>query len=387
MKILILHQAPFKKMRYDRVIDHHQQQVVYIGLAKHLDDLPAELPCKKIVLPPAAEHNLVAEVLARVNADDDYTSLLALSEYGILEACEIRAALGLSGPSYEQIARVRDKVKMKQRIAARGTLRYPRFIASPLQIAQAGWHGKTITKPRDGASSQGVILHQDFLTAVAYLEEKSGWENHELEEFIDAPLYHFDGVVINGEVQHLLASRYINSPLAYLDGVPVGSFQVALKDTFRQFINEVIAALGIVRGCFHIEAFYDGETCIFLEAANRLGGARIVETHQLKTGVHLPSEEISDLLGLPHQQHSSASQQFFGFLLYPSHFLNETGKLIIPEEIKESSHLISFQRGEVDASEVTYNEDRLPLSLVASADTPDQLHSFLTRCLAEITIN
>lgn len=385
MKILILHQAPFKKMRYDHVIDHQQHQVTYIGLAKHLSDLPEALRYQKIVLPPASEQNLVSEVLARVSPSDDYSSLLALSEYGILEACHIREELGLAGPSYEQIEVVRDKVKMKQRIAARGTLRYPRFIDAPEQVIQGGWTGKTISKPRDGASSQGITLHESFAAAVEYVEDKPGWNNYELEEFIDAPLYHFDGVVIAGEVQHLLASRYINSPLEYLSGVPVGSFQVVLNDTFRRFIDEVIAALGIVRGCFHIEAFYDGETCIFLEAANRLGGARIVETHRSRTGVHLPSVEISDYLALPLPRQQPASTHYFGFLLYPAHHLLDSQTLNIPEGILSSPHLVSFQRTGAQADILTYNEDLLPLSLIVRAETPHQLQLFLQRCLTEIS--
>lgn len=162
MKILILHQAPFKKMRYDHVIDHQQHQVTYIGLAKHLSDLPEALRYQKIVLPPASEQNLVSEVLARVSPSDDYSSLLALSEYGILEACHIREELGLAGPSYEQIEVVRDKVKMKQRIAARGTLRYPRFIDAPEQVIQGGWTGKLSASRVTGLRVRGSPCMKAF---------------------------------------------------------------------------------------------------------------------------------------------------------------------------------------------------------------------------------
>ncbi|WAT10791.1 ATP-grasp domain-containing protein [Rouxiella badensis] len=385
MKILILHQAPFKKMRYDLVIDHQQHQVTYIGLQQHLNDLPEALHLQKIVLPPGSENALVSAVLARVSPSDGYASLLALSEYGILEACQIRAELGIPGPSYQQIERVRDKVKMKQRIAEQGTLRYPRFIETPEQVAGGGWAGKTISKPRDGASSQGIVLHDSFSQAVAHLESTTGWANYELEEFIEAPLYHFDGVVVAGEVKHLLASRYINSPLKYLAGVPVGSFQVALNDIFRTFIDQVIGALEIRRGCFHIEAFYDGRACIFLEAANRLGGARIVETHQFRTGVHLPSVEISDYLALPAPRHQPDSTQYFGFVLYPAHQAQDAKTLSIPESLLCSPHLVSFQRGGGQTGTLTYNEDLLPLSLIARADSPQRLQLFLQRCLTEIS--
>lgn len=381
MKILILHQAPFKKMRYDLAIDHQIHQVTYIGLDKHIADLPVSLECSKIILPSAAEQDLVNQVLEKVSSEDRFEALIALSEYGILEACHIRAKLGIEGPDYQQIEVVRDKVKMKQRIAKAGTLRYPRFIDDPRQLLQAGWRGKTISKPRDGASSQGIILHNSLALAAEHLNMKQGWDNYELEEYIEAPLYHFDGVVVAGEVQHLVVSRYLNTPLAYLAGEPVGSSQIDLNGYFQQFVRQVVAALGISRGCIHLEAFYDGDTCVFLEAANRMGGARIVETHQLRTGIHLPSVELSDYLDLNIPAPQPASEGYFGFVLYPGHLMSNNTRLVLPASILNSPHLVSVQHNDTPVEQLTYNEELLPLSLIAKADTPEKLQCFLEQCM------
>ncbi|KWK06574.1 ATP-grasp domain-containing protein [Burkholderia stagnalis] len=384
MKILILHQAPFKKMRYDLVLDHREHALTYIGLDKHLRDLPAGLPCRRIALSPDAEHDLVQAVLTHVSPDDGFHAVIALSEYGILEACRIRTALGIAGPAYEQIELVRDKVKMKQRIAEAGVIRYPRFIERPEDVPGRKWHGRTISKPRDGASSRGIVVHDSFEQAIDYLECQHGWAGHEIEEYIDAPLYHFDGVVVDGKIEHFLASRYINTPLAYLSGEPVGSFQVAPNPVFETFSRQVVEALGIRHGCIHIEAFFNGEACIFLEAANRLGGARIVETHQLRTGVHLPSIELSDYLKLPAPAARAASSSYYGFLLYPGHHRHERPELAVPDDVAQSPLLVELQRNDLPAEQLTYDEALIPLSLVARADSPEQLEHFLCHCLQRI---
>ncbi|MDN7855553.1 acetyl-CoA carboxylase biotin carboxylase subunit family protein [Burkholderia cepacia] len=384
MKILILHQAPFKKMRYDLTLDHREHDLTYIGLDKHLRDLPTALACRRIVLPPEAEDDLVRSVLACVSPDDRFQSVIALSEYGILEACRIRAALGIAGPSYEQIELVRDKVKMKRRIAEVGSIRYPRFIETPGQVAERKWQGRTISKPRDGASSRGIVVHDSFDAALDHVERLNGWDSHEIEEYIDAPLYHFDGVVVNGELDHFLPSRYLNTPLAYLSGEPVGSFQVASNPIFDAFCRQVVEALEIRHGCIHIEAFFDGQTCIFLEAANRLGGARIVETHQLRTGVHLPSIELSDYLQLPAPAAHAASPAYYGFLLYPGHHRADLPELVVPDDVAHSPLLIELQRNDGPVEQLTYDEAQIPLSLVARADSPEQLEHFLCHCLKHI---
>ncbi|KFG98305.1 hypothetical protein GQ56_0104400 [Burkholderia paludis] len=384
MKILILHQAPFRKMRYDLVLDHRAHELTYIGLDKHLRDLPDELACRRIALPPDAEDDLVQAVLARVSPGDGFRSVIALSEYGILEACLIRAALGIAGPAYEQIELVRDKVKMKRRIAEAGSIRYPRFIERAEDVPARRWSGRTISKPRDGASSRGIVVHDSFDAAIDHLERHDGWESHEIEEYVDAPLYHFDGVVVDGRVEHFLPSRYLNTPLAYLSGEPVGSFQVAHNPIFDTFARQVVDALGIRHGCIHLEAFFDGETCIFLEAANRLGGARIVETHRLRTGVHLPSVELSDYLQLPAPAPDASSPAYYGFLLYPGHHRPDLPELVVPDDIVRSPLLIELQRNDRPVEQLTYDEAQIPLSLVARADSPEQLEHFLGHCLQRI---
>ena len=61
--------------------------------------------------------------------------------------------------------------------------------------------------------------------------------------------------------------------------------------------HRVLAAVGIRNGSFHLEAIEAPDALVFLEVGNRVGGADVVATFELATGVHLPSEELRILIG------------------------------------------------------------------------------------------
>jgi hypothetical protein len=87
----------------------------------------------------------------------------------------------------------------------------------------------------------------------------------------------------------------------------------------------VLTAVGIRNGSFHLEAIDDGDL-VFLEVGNRVGGADVVPTFELATGVHLSSEELRILIdGVPSRPfgatlpHTQTDGHWHGWFVFPGH--------------------------------------------------------------------
>src|SRR5262245_8879028 len=120
MKILILHRIPYHKIQYERGIDHSLHDVVYVGTAAALDNIPKELRCTKIVRPGAQSASQEILKMAGNGLINTPDLVISLSEYELLEAARVREALGVPGPSFDQVCLVRDKILMKEAVARAG---------------------------------------------------------------------------------------------------------------------------------------------------------------------------------------------------------------------------------------------------------------------------
>ncbi|GHF15459.1 ATP-grasp domain-containing protein [Streptomyces morookaense] len=391
MRILVVHQVPYRKMPYHLGLDHDRHEVTYIGHPDRMADLPEGLRCRRLEL--ASGEDLVAGVIARTSPDDGFEHVLALSEFGILQAWHIRRHLGLDGPSRERIERVRDKVSMKAALAESG-IRHPRFVAEPGPGEPLPWTGRTVIKPRQGASSEGVTVHATAAEALTAYRELADRREHQLEEYIDGAILHADGLVGDGALVDLAVSRYVNKPVDYLGGAPLGSHQVAdPRGDYRDFAERVVKALEIESGCLHLEFFEtdDGEL-VFLEVANRMGGAGVVNAHLRHSGIHLPSHEIAIRLGLERPEAAEPTGRYHGWLAVPGHHLGPgtVGSVGVPEELREHpcvDALFTLAPGKPLPDHVTYHEWLVPVFIEASHSDPAQLEAFLRQCARDIAVS
>jgi len=115
-----------------------------------------------------------------------------------------------------------------------------------------------------------------------------------LERFVPGDVYHVDSVVSESEVVFANVSKYGKPPMNVAQGGGVfTTFTVQRGGEedggLRQINQDLIAALGLVRGVAHAEfirAHSDGEF-YFLECAARVGGAYINEMVEAASGVNL----------------------------------------------------------------------------------------------------
>lgn len=393
MNILILHRVPYARIDYQRGINHSEHQVTYIGKQAIIDSLPAQLPCTAVVRPGTAD--TFDEVQAWLDQHPQhFDRIISMSEYELLDAARLREAYGIPGASVAQVLLTRNKLLMKDAVAAHG-LRVPRYLAALDFLAQpqaCPWRGKTVIKPHSGASSVDVTVHDSVPHAFDALSGRLAdgaltAQAFEVEQFIDGPVRHFDGLIQNGKLYAITASEYVGTCLAYMEhGQPLGSFQIEITPALQQWVERVLAAVQISNGTFHLEAIMDGDDPVFLEVGNRVGGADVVATFEMATGVHLPSLELRTYLSdaaLPERlicptdrQPSFAWFVFAGHTQADPHFHGLTGA----ERFRDHPAVIQWHALASGAGlprHVTYSAHEAPLTGIVEFGQAKQAQAWL----------
>ncbi|HEV3156063.1 MAG TPA: hypothetical protein VGZ00_01830 [Candidatus Baltobacteraceae bacterium] len=395
MNILILHRIPYAKIDYHRGVAHDRHDVTYVGTASALATIPAHLRAQKIERPGLL--SAADEILARPDImRRQFDRVISLSEYELADAARLRERFGVPGPTFSDVERVRNKVVMKHAVAAAG-LRVPRFVRLDDFLrdpARAAWDGTTVLKPVDGASSEDLLILPSLQeTHARIFERRTGiarldgdyprYDRFEIEEFVDGPILHIDGLVEEERLLTCVASRYVGTCAAYARGIPFGSVQIDDDLDLRSWTASVLSAVGITRGSFHLEAIeHDGEL-VFLEVAHRVGGADVVATFELATGIHLPSAELALILDehkrrLPTQRRS---QESYGWFVVPGHHLPTTHARVIGHERFITSPMM-LRWNQLDESRplprtITYQALEVPAAGVVRGASSKELAGFL----------
>lgn len=237
------------------------------------------------------------------------------SEDDVLRAARLRRRLGLPGQSEESAVAYRDKLTMKQTLQLAG-IRVPAMtpLVRPSDLLDfADKFGlPVVVKPARGMGSAGVRFLTGpgdvtrFLESGAMPAAPRGTERWMAEEFIDGPLFHVDGVTVDGTVLHCWPARYSsgNAQAAQASSI-LSSILLAPEDPFTSvlqgFAARVHAALPAppFPTSFHLEAWIGADgTPILCEVACRTGGGPVAATYQNAFGVHLSKENLRGQCGL-----------------------------------------------------------------------------------------
>ncbi|GGQ69986.1 ATP-grasp domain-containing protein [Couchioplanes azureus] len=398
MRILILHRITDEVVRYADGIDFGAHDVTFVGTPERLATLPAHLPGERIARPGLGDTD--TEVLTAIAGRARPDLVIAQSEYDLIAAARVRQALGVPGDHEADVAPIRDKVVMKA-AAARAGLRVPRFLPLPQALSDASavaWRGRTVLKPLDGASSQDVRV---FDTAAAALEtvRREGLpadgdpDRFEIEEFVDGPIIHVDGLVAAGNPVAVQASRYVGTCLGYAEGRPLGSVQIDTTPDAAAWTAACLDAVGIHTGPFHLEGIETPDGPVFLEVAGRFGGAGVAETFALATGVHLPSMQLrvlSDGPGARPDVRPSDPGARYGWFIWPGHRLGAQHCTVGGTDDFRRDPVVRrwVQRadGEPISQTLSYADSDVPLAgIVGPAPTP-VLERFLRDMFATVRV-
>ncbi len=250
----------------------------------------------------------------RSAARHDVGLVASSSEDDVLRAARLRERLGLPGQSVASALALRDKYVMKRQARASG-LAVPEFAAvdAPGDLLDfVATHGyPVVVKPRRGAASVGVRRLRDGADLDVFLrggdlpaapERRDEWL---VETYVDATMYHVDGVMAGGVLLHSWPSRYGSGNAEALWSAAVITSTLLAPDdpvtpVLQQFAARVARALpaGPMPTSFHLEAWVDADgPPILCEIASRTGGGPIAATYRAAFGPHLSRESLRGQAG------------------------------------------------------------------------------------------
>jgi biotin carboxylase len=318
--IIVISNRGFAAFRHDLVIDPGGVRFVGVFSAhdvKNVSESVREILAESHVLPcgkadaSVAESSYVdperaREVVGRIVADPaaGEVTLHSFDERNLLLAADLRAEFGLPGLRRADVLPFRDKILMKERVAAAG-IRVPRFgrydAAADFEKITGEVGLPFILKPVDGNSADGVY-QIDSPDDFAALPGDFG-RPYEYEEFVDGQIFSVNIVtrdrrsVFAGVTEYLVNSSAVregrvNADINLIDTDPRVAPMIA-------FTEAVLDALGRPDGASHLELFRtpDGEL-VFLEVAARFKGLAGVAAMQRNYGVALVNLALEIEAGL-----------------------------------------------------------------------------------------
>ncbi|HLB43201.1 MAG TPA: ATP-grasp domain-containing protein [Gammaproteobacteria bacterium] len=402
MNILILHRIPYYKIEYHRGIDHAKHHVVYIGTAENIANLPENLSCQKIIR--AGKKDIENEIVDYIKQSPyPFDRIISLSEYELMTAAKLRELFNVEGPKPLEVELVRNKLTMKTALANAG-IKVPAFASLESLLSNKAFShvGKVVIKPIDGASSKDVILCKNVEYAIKTVQQGNtgiteldqrlkSLDAYEIEAFIEGKIFHIDGLVQNGKLVGCLASQYVGTCLDYAKGKPLGSVQIATTITMQEWTQRCIEAVQIKNGSFHLEAIESSEGLVFLEIANRVGGADVVKTFELATSIHLPSCELKFMLGEDSMKTNIKQSSYcYGWFVFPGHQLvSGFAKTINSHQCKHHRFILNWYELQEDQpcqKHITYQPHEVPIAGIVKGNDSQELIQFLQHMFNRVSV-
>jgi hypothetical protein len=322
VRVLIINRWGDDFADYGRYIDHSTHRVTYVTIPAHASRVPAGTRHVEFVEDMAHTDRVLTAVEQCRKAVGEFDRVLALSEFDLLTAANVRGIYSVSGLDTEATLSFRDKPRMKEILGAAG-VRVPRFrlIRTPEEVVSFidELTGDVIVKPQTGAASVGCIFlsrRMDVGAALAGLDLR----DYEAEEFLSGPIWHVDGLMYQGELGYGRASRYLNTCYDFAHGRFLGSVVQAgpEADEVVAFARGCLQVLGLQSGAFHLEIIETLSGLAFLEVGARVGGGEIPFVFRDVYGIDLVGDWIRMELGeepctVPGRNHAEHG----GFLMIP----------------------------------------------------------------------
>ncbi|MBN8211836.1 MAG: ATP-grasp domain-containing protein [Xanthomonadales bacterium] len=299
MKILLLNiwqDFPFNR----NLLNDEEHEIWHVcdpnGL-RYVRNYVSEDEVSGITLPTGEDPRELLMALQSVYREFPFERVVALDERTVLPAAYIRDVFNIPGPRVAEVEPFRNKRTMKEILAKKG-IRVIRDLDP--STFESGAFTPCVIKKIDGTASGGVHLCP---TLADYEKHRGDLAHGSLfEEFVEGDIFHVDGA--------FKATGIVSMPHAYIStcyhhyvlGQPVGSVgmeESPLKQRLNQFAHEVIAALPLREGIFHMEIIRTADDeLIFLEVACRIGGGEVYRNFADVYNFNLLEFSIQSQLGL-----------------------------------------------------------------------------------------
>jgi D-alanine-D-alanine ligase-like ATP-grasp enzyme len=271
-----------------------------------------------INLPSTTDPGPVVEAVTALHRATPVNAVVGLLEFSIVAAAAAAAALGLPGPAPDAVALTRDKGRVRERLDAAGiaSAGWCRVRSAEEAAAAADRFGyPVILKPPSGAAS---LMTRVVDRAAAMAE---AWEQVERARAEAAPSLRAvlgDGMLVEERLQGRMVSvemgRRGDATLPFMVSgrrrsqsmeteelgisMPADLDRAAWQDVLA-YAAQVITALGLDQGIFHIEVMLTGEGPRLVEANPRLMGGSMPQLYRNLTGHSIFQSLFALLLGDP----------------------------------------------------------------------------------------
>lgn len=245
------------------------------------------------------------------------TRVVALEEYDILTAANIREHLCVPGMSTTAARRFQDKLAMRAR-AREVEIPQPEFvqllnydaITEFMRQVSPPW----MLKPRVGASAMGVrklTEPAEVWSAINELDRSDAFHEqspfHIIEQYLPGDVYHVDSLIDRGRILFSSVARYGAPPFNIAQGGGVSTSYTIEHNSREQSCllelnSRLLTSFGIEQGVTHAEfirlrqmpepratlrSAAATDQFYFLEIAARVGGAYTAETVEAASGLNL----------------------------------------------------------------------------------------------------
>ena len=295
----------FKGVDFIRECKSRGCQVVLITKEKTLgEDWPRESLDDLVALPNDAGPDLFIHLVSLLARQTKIDRIVALEEFDVITAAQIREHFCLSGMSSATARLFRDKLAMSAKVKEAG-INLPDFVPLVNHDEVRDFVDRIpppwVIKPRSDVSAIGIKKGQepgDVWRAIDELDRRERLREHSphylLSRFIPGDVFHVDSLVSNARVIFAGANKYGRSPMdvAHKGGAYISHTILRGADDEKKLFEinrKLLKALGLETGAAHAEfirSTADGEF-YFLEVAARVGGAYIADVLEAASGVNL----------------------------------------------------------------------------------------------------
>ncbi len=295
----------FKGVNFIRECKSRGCQVVLITKQKTLgEDWPRESLDDLIALPNDADPDLFIHLVSLLARQTKVDRIVALEEFDVITAAQIREHFCLSGMSSATARLFRDKLAMGAKVKEAG-INVPDFVPLLNHDEVRDFVDRVpppwVIKPRSDVSAIGIKKGQepaDVWRAIDELDQRERLRerspHHLLSRFIHGDVFHVDSLVSNARVIFAGANKYGRPPMdvAHKGGAYISHTILRGADDEKKLFEinrKVLKALGLETGAAHaefIKSTADGEF-YFLEVAARVGGAYISDVLEAAAGINL----------------------------------------------------------------------------------------------------
>ncbi|MFG2485850.1 ATP-grasp domain-containing protein [Streptomyces virginiae] len=327
MKILVLNRFPLELVPYDTWFGPGNTVVL---LTRSGAGAAARGYAEVVEVPGYDDSARVEYHAHRLHGRYGFDRVVAYSEWDLLRAARLRAAWGLPGQSPDSALAYRDKLVMKELLAAAGVpvARFAAVDDASALLAFADFQGlPLVLKPRRGASSMGVEVVRDEAALRRFLEtcpDLAGDRPAHLmaEALVPNEMFNVDGMVVDGRVWLCWPSS-TTSALGFQNGecLVAATLDPADPDCARltALVKSALAALPTPpTSAFHAEVFKLPDGSLMLnEIGSRMGGAHVQDQLLHSFGVDPLRLQSSWLVGadLPRTPAEPAASS--GYALIP----------------------------------------------------------------------